>query len=112
MPKITDIMPAVFARYAGETAEMFDDNFPQAKFFSDKWTPKKCFSKVGYDNSNCYRRHAMEYELQYRGNGVVFTSDKPYAALHNEADSFRQNVGAVSQTAGDADTVSGRIPGR
>lgn len=95
MPKNRSIVPRVLNDMRVKLAEMFDDNFRRQGFFGDKWTPKKVLSKGG-STTILIVTGAMRRGIRasVQGNGVVFTSDKPYAALHNEGGQFRQNVPA------------------
>ena len=88
-------MPAVLRDMRVKLAEMFDNNFREQGFFGERWRPKKVFSKGGSPTilivTGALRRGIRS---SVRGRGVVFTSDKPYAALHNEGGRFRQSVPA------------------
>lgn len=84
-----------------ELHEMFDSNFRAQGFFGKKWKPKKHLSKGGSRTilivTGAMRRGIRS---QIRGNGVVFTSDKPYTALHNEGGVFMQTVRAHTRNRG------------
>lgn len=88
-------MPRVLNDMRVKLAEMFDRNFREQGFFGAKWLPKKVLSKGGSPTilivTGAMRRGIR---AQVRGRSVVFTSDKPYTALHNEGGVFRQNVPA------------------
>lgn len=95
MPKNQSITSRVLSDMRVKLAEMFDNNFREQGFFGDKWRPKKVLSKDGSKTilvvTGAMRRGIR---AEVRGRGVVFTSDKPYTALHNEGGQFRQNVPA------------------
>ena len=80
-------MPRVLSDMRVKLAEMFDQNFREQGFFGAKWRPKKVYSKGGSPTilivTGAMRRGIR---AQVRGRSVVFTSDKPYTALHNEGD--------------------------
>lgn len=88
-------MPRVLADMRVKLAEMFERNFREQGFFGAKWRPKKVLSKGGSPTilivTGAMRRGIRS---QVRGRSVIFTSDKPYTALHNEGGVFRQNVPA------------------
>jgi phage gpG-like protein len=71
-------------------ADMFDRNFERESFFGEKWTPSKYVAK---DNA---KRGKNRFLLQKTGhlrksirysvsaNTITFSSNLPYAAIHNE----------------------------
>ena len=101
MAKKHDIMPDVLNDMRVKLAEMFDNNFREQGFIGARWEPKKVLSKGGSTTilivTGAMRRGIR---AEVRGRGVVFTSDKPYAALHNEGGLFRQNVPAHYRSRG------------
>ena len=67
---------------------MFDENFRRQGFLGKKWVPTKVskVNKAGKRGSILIVTGQMRRSIrsQIRGNAVVFTSDLPYTALHNE----------------------------
>lgn len=95
MTRNVNILPVVLKDMRVKLAELFDQNFREQGFFGAKWRPKKVYSKGGSPTvlivTGAMRRGIRS---EVRGRSVVFTSDKPYTALHNEGGTFQQNVPA------------------
>ncbi len=81
--------------------EMFKNNFREQGFFGEKWVATKA-SKTNKRGrgSILIVTGAMRRSIRsmIRGMAVVFTSNLPYTALHNEGGSFAVNVRAHSRT--------------
>jgi len=61
-----------------ELTDEFDRNFEREAFFSKPWNPK---APNGLKLSGNLRN---SIQSEVKGNSVVFTSQLPYAAIHNE----------------------------
>lgn len=76
---------------------MFKDNFREQGFFGNKWAATKV-SKTNNRGrgSILIVTGAMRRSIRssIRGTSVVFTSNLPYTALHNEGGAYTQNVRA------------------
>ena len=81
--------------------EMFKNNFRQQGFFGEKWVATKA-SKTNKRGrgSILIVTGAMRRSIRsmIRGMAVVFTSDRPYTALHNEGGNFAVTVRSHSRT--------------
>ena len=78
--------------------EMFDRNFTEQGFFGKKWVATKAskVNKAGKQGSILIVTGQMRRSIRsyIRGNGIVFTSNLPYTALHNEGGTFAVTVRA------------------
>ena len=81
--------------------EMFNNNFREQGFFGQKWVATKV-SKVNRRGAGSILTvtGAMRRSIRsmVRGMAVVFTSNLPYTALHNEGGNFSVTVRAHSRT--------------
>lgn len=81
---------------------MFDENFRRQGFFGKKWVATKVskVNKAGKRGSILIVTGQMRRSIrsQIRGNAVVFTSDLPYTALHNEGGHFSVTVRQHTRT--------------
>ncbi len=81
--------------------EMFDNNFRQQGFFGNKWVATKT-SKINKrgKGSILIVTGAMRRSIRsmVRGMAVVFSSNLPYTALHNEGGNFAVNVRSHTRT--------------
>jgi phage gpG-like protein len=81
--------------------EMFDNNFREQGFFGQKWVATKV-SKTNRRGTGSILivTGAMRRSIRsmVRGMAVVFSSNLPYTALHNEGGSFSVTVRAHSRT--------------
>lgn len=81
--------------------EMFKNNFREQGFFGQKWVPTKVSktNKCG-KGSILIVTGAMRRSIRsmVRGMAVVFTSNLPYTALHNEGGKYAVIVRAHSRT--------------
>ena len=67
-----------------ELAEEFDKNFQRKAFFGVPWTPRKV-EKRGTGSLLLYTgRMRRSIRARVIKNGVEFSSDTPYAGVHNE----------------------------
>lgn len=82
--------------------EMFDRNFTNQGFFGKKWVATKAskVNRAGKKGSILIVTGAMRRSIRsvVRGDGVAFTSDKPYTALHNEGGKFSANIRQHTRT--------------
>lgn len=82
--------------------DMFDRNFSEQGFFGKKWIPTKASktNSAGQQGSILIVTGAMRRSIRsiVKGEAVVFTSDKPYTALHNEGGNFTANVRQHTRT--------------
>ena len=74
-----------------ELTDEFDRNFTRKGFFKKKWKPRKNPRALG---SLLHVTGTLRRSIQSRTtqNGVLFTSNVPYAVAHNEGFSGTQNV--------------------
>lgn len=81
--------------------EMFNNNFREQGFFGQKWVASKV-SKVNRRGAGSILTvtGAMRRSIRsmVQGMAVVFTSNLPYTALHNEGGNFSVTVRAHSRT--------------
>lgn len=92
--------------------EMFDRNFREQGFFGQKWVATKT-SKTNSRGTGSILivTGAMRRSIRsmVRGMAIVFTSNLPYTALHNEGGNFSVTVRAhqrISRKSGEPYTVS------
>ena len=80
-----------------ELSEEFDRNFERKAFFSDKWKPRAHDYPRG---SLLIVSGAMRRSTQgeVSGDGVRFSSSKPYTSLHNEGGTGYKMVRAHTRT--------------
>lgn len=81
--------------------EMFNNNFREQGFFGQKWVATKVSKKNKRGmGSILIVTGAMRRSIRsvVSGMAVVFTSNLPYTALHNEGGSFSVSVRAHSRT--------------
>lgn len=64
-----------------ELTDKFDKNFSAGGFFGNKWKPKKDGSASHLIKKGALRRSIASH---IQGDSIIFTSSKPYAAVHNE----------------------------
>ena len=76
-----DIFKNILKDLKVDFTDKFDKNFPQGGFFGNRWKPKKDGSASHLIKSGALRR---SIKSRIEGNTIVFTSEKPYAAIHNE----------------------------
>ena len=92
--------------------EMFDRNFTEQGFFGKKWVATKVskVNKAGKKGSILIVTGQMRRSIRsyVRGNGIVFTSNLPYTALHNEGGTFAVSVRAHSRTSKKGNTYTVR----
>lgn len=93
---MTNIKQDILSDVRVKLTEMFDRNFTEQGFFGQKWVPTRA-SKVnalGQSGSILIVSSAMRRSIRsiVRGDAVVFTSDKPYTALHNEGGTFTATI--------------------
>ena len=92
--------------------EMFNNNFREQGFFGRKWVATKASKRSTRGaGSILIVTGAMRRSIRsmVRGMAVVFTSNLPYTALHNEGGNFSVTVRAHSRTnkkTGNTYTVS------
>ena len=91
---------------------MFDRNFTEQGFFGKKWVATKAskINKAGKQGSILIVTGQMRRSIRsyIRCNGIVFTSNLPYTALHNEGGTFAVSVRAHSRTSKNGKTYTVR----
>lgn len=86
-----------------ELADAFDKNFDNESFFGKKWTPSKYVSK---DNKRSGKARkllnksgggGLRGSFKYTVNGykILISSNKPYAAIHNEGGTINHPGGTA-----------------
>ena len=76
-----------------ELADEFDKNFERKGFFADRWEPRHYQNPKGSLLMVTGRlRRSIKSHIEQ--DGVRFTSDTPYAGVHNEGGTVNQNVRA------------------
>lgn len=77
--------------FAVECGDEFDQNFVRKAFFDRPWAPVKVPDTRG---SLMLRIGALRSSLHYlpTANGLLVTSDTPYASIHNEGGVIRRDV--------------------
>ncbi|MGN0235869.1 MAG: phage virion morphogenesis protein [Paludibacteraceae bacterium] len=92
--------------------EMFDRNFSRQGFFGKKWVATRAtkINKAGKQGSILIVTGQMRRSIQsyIRGNGIVFTSNLPYTALHNEGGTYAVSVRAHQRTSRKGNTYTVR----
>ena len=95
---------------------MFDRNFTEQGFFGKKWVATKVskVNKAGKKGSILIVTGQMRRSIRsyVRGNGIVFTSNLPYTALHNEGGNYAVSVRAHSRTSKKGKTYTVRSHSR
>jgi len=86
-----------------EVAEAFDNNFENESFFGTKWTPSKYVENENKKNGKARKllnrhgggglRGSFKYEVS--GSTITITSNKPYAAIHNEGGNINHPGGTA-----------------
>lgn len=97
-------MPNIYDRILADArvklSEMFDRNFEQQGFFGRRWKPTKA-SKLNSRGMGSILivtgNMRGSIRSMVRGMAVVFSSNLPYTALHNEGGRFSVNVRAHSR---------------
>lgn len=96
--------------------EMFDRNFSEQGFFGKKWVATKAnkINKAGQQGSILIVTGQMRRSIRsyIRGNGIVFTSNLPYTALHNEGGKFAVSVRAHQRSSRNGKTYTVRSHSR
>lgn len=77
---------------AVEAGDEFQRNFQQKGFFGKAWQPTKKPNKRG-SLMNRTGRLSGSLHSRVEGNSVIFTSDTPYAATHNDGGTVRKRGG-------------------
>lgn len=75
-----------------ELTDEFDRNFERKAFFGDRWKPRRNEGKGSLLLVSVTLRRSIQSSVV--GNGVRFTSQVPYATVHNEGGTIAQNVRA------------------
>ena len=92
--------------------DMFDRNFTEQGFFGKKWVATKAskVNKSGKQGSILIVTGQMRRSIRsyIRGNSIVFTSNLPYTALHNEGGTYAVSVRAHSRTSRKGNTYTVR----
>lgn len=82
------IMQQTLEDVRAKLADEFDKNFERKAFFDKRWSEAKM---VGNRGSLMMRSGKLRGSInaKVRGNSIVFTSNMPYAALHNEGGTIK-----------------------
>lgn len=92
--------------------EMFDRNFTEQGFFGKRWHPTRAtkINKAGKQGSILIVTGQMRRSIRsyIRGNSIVFTSNLPYTALHNEGGTYAVSVRAHTRTSRKGNTYTVR----
>ena len=75
-----------------ELTDEFDRNFERKAFFGDRWKPRRNEGKGSLLLVTGTLRRSIRSSVV--GNGVRFSSQVPYATVHNEGGTIAQNVRA------------------
>lgn len=75
-----------------ELTDEFDRNFERKAFFGDRWKPRRNEGKGTLLLVTVTLRRSIQKSVV--GDGVRFTSQVPYATVHNEGGTIAQNVRA------------------
>lgn len=80
---LKQIIKQTLADVRTKLTEEFDKNFERKAFFDKRWSETKLPNKRG---SLMMRSGKLRRSIKSRvqGSSIVFSSDMPYAALHNE----------------------------
>ena len=97
-------MPNIYDRILADArvklTELFDRNFEQQGFFGRRWKPTKA-SKLNSRGMGSILivtgNMRGSIRSMVRGMAVVFSSNLPYTALHNEGGRFSVKVRALSR---------------
>ena len=90
MADIRQQVEKVFARILKdiqvELADEFDKNFEREAFFSEKWARRKSPVHGGRSGHLLVDTGALRGSIrsQIKGNSLFFSSDLPYAGIHND----------------------------
>lgn len=90
----------IIAQVATDLTDEFDQNFDREGFFEQKWKNRKSAKgthKILNKRGNSGLRGSINMKISE--NNIIWTSSKPYAAIHNEGGAIKatQNVGAFSR---------------
>ena len=92
--------------------DMFDRNFTEQGFFGKRWVATKAskVNKSGKQGSILIVTGQMRRSIRsyIRGNSIVFTSNLPYTALHNEGGTYAVSVRAHTRTSRKGNTYTVR----
>lgn len=98
---MANIYDRILADARVKLTEMFDRNFERQGFFGQRWKPTKV-SKVNARGAGSILivtgNMRGSIRSMVRGMAVVFSSNLPYTALHNEGGNFSVNVRTHSRT--------------
>lgn len=75
-----------------ELTDEFDRNFERKAFFGNRWKPRRNEGKGSLLLVSTTLRRSIRSSVV--GDGVRFTSQVPYATIHNEGGPYTQNVRA------------------
>ncbi len=93
---MADIETEILRKARVKLTEMFDSNFNRQGFFDNKWAPTKDpkVNKAGKKGSILIVSGRMRRSIRsyIKAKAIVFASDLPYTALHNEGGNFPVKV--------------------
>lgn len=95
-----DFIKNIIAQIATDLTDEFDQNFDREGFFEQKWKNRKSSKgnhKILNKRGNSGLRGSINMKISE--NNIIWTSSKPYAAIHNEGGVIKaaQTVGAFSR---------------
>lgn len=78
-------------------ADLFDQNFERESFFGQAWKPSQ-YVKAKRQGGKLLQksgrlRRSIKY--QFKGNNIVFTSNVPYAEIHNQGGTINHPGGTA-----------------
>jgi phage gpG-like protein len=67
-------------------SDLFDQNFEQQSFFGEEWKVSEYVKKTRTGGSLLQKTGRLRRSIKYViiGNVIIFTSNAPYAEIHNE----------------------------
>lgn len=87
-----EVINSILKDIAVEAGDEFQRNFQRKGFFEKRWQATKKHNKIG-SLMNRTGRLSGSIHSKIEGNSVVFTSDVPYAAVHNDGGTIRKRGG-------------------
>lgn len=78
-------------------ADLFDRNFENQSFFGQAWTPSKYVQKTRGGGKLLIKKGRLRRSIKYKVNGqnIFFTSNVPYAEIHNEGGTIKHPGGTA-----------------
>jgi phage gpG-like protein len=85
-----DLFKNILSDIKVDLLEMFDQNFEKKSFFGRKWDNRLMEDKGSLMQTSGKLRNSIKAKVN--GTGIVFTSSKPYAGIHNEGGKIKVSV--------------------